>query len=371
MRKSYRKASAIILACIIIVVLVILGGALLSRSISENTISQKYLLNAKSFWAAEAAIAAAKYQLEQSWYNRAASESVFFDQGTYNFTIYTTDTSGNPLPATQLRVVAQGVVSGVTRTLEAIFEHVIAQIFRYAVVGVVKVELKSGATVHGDVYVNGNAEVKAGASVVKIDDSVSPVDTNAYNADVYYTGSSANILGTVEGDVIHTTTSIAMPTFDWEDIKSNANYVLPAGTTLNGHIANGVYYITGDVQLNNVTIDQGSIVAEGKIEVNNNFSNNEPVYGIPVLGALGGTIEINGTAFVRGLVYSQSEGIELKTGSVMNVYGAIVGASSDVELKTDLGTLNLYYKSQYLTELPNHQVEILSWQEQQNPYTLQ
>jgi len=366
-----KKASAIILACIIIVVLVILGGALLSRSISENKVSRTYLLNAQSFWAAEAAIAAAKYQLEEDWYDRVSSGSISFGQGTYSFDIYTTDGSGNDLPATQLRVVSQGSVEAVTRTLEVTMEQLIPQVFKYAVVGVVKVELRPGITVHGDVYVDGNVEVQAGASVVQIDDSISPSDPSAYDANVYYTGTTADIFGTVEGSVIHTSDSIPLPSFNWADIQSRADYVLPDGSTLSGNIADGIYYITGDVQLDNVTINQGSIVAEGNVEIVNGFSNNEPVYGTPVLGSQNGTIEVSGSADVRGLVYSENYAIELKTGAVMNVYGAIVGASLDVELKTDLGQLNLYYKSQYLTELPDHRVEIISWKEQKNLYLLQ
>ncbi len=364
------------MACIVVVVLVTLGGVILSRSISENTLADNYLRGSQAFWGAEAAIAAAQQQLEADWHDRDSSSGVPFGSftpgitGTYDFDIFATDSLDNDLDSTELRIVAEGVVSGRSRTLEVIMEHVLPDIFEYAIVGVIKVELKPNTTVHGDIYVDGDAEVQVGASVVTNDDSVMPIDPNAYDANVYYTGASANILGIVEGSAIQVSEAVPLITFDWDDMKADADYEYASGTTLSGVLPDGVYYITGDVTLDNVSIDQGSIVAEGSVEIVNNFSNQEPVYGVPVIGSRDGTIEVSGTADVRGLVYSDGFGIELVAGSTMNIYGSIVGVSDDVELKSTLGQLNLYYKPEFLIGLPESIVDVLSWIEQLNPYTL-
>lgn len=58
-----KRGIALILGFTVIVVLTILGGAIISRSISERVITQKSIASTKAFWAAEAGLAKAAAQL--------------------------------------------------------------------------------------------------------------------------------------------------------------------------------------------------------------------------------------------------------------------------------------------------------------------
>lgn len=364
-----KRGIALVFSLIAIAVLTVLGVASISRSVSERYLAQRSVESNQAFWLAEAGVEDGRLQLSQDWDNRSSSGDTL-GAGSYNFTIYDTDGGGNPLPSTQLRIVSTGSVGDVSRPVEIIVDA-FAEAYQYAVFGVTLVELKEGVTIHGDLYVDGDVEVQAGASIVKEDDSVSPADPNAYNADVYYTGAILGVEGTVEGDLISTTEVVSPPTFDWDELKADADFPMDDGTTLSGTLTDGVYYITGDVKIEDVTLNQGAIISEGKIEVSGNFTLGSPEAGFPALANQTGTMELDGTAEVSGLVYSGGEGIELKTEATMTVYGSIIAANEDVELKTDDGELHIYHESENLSGLPSGgSLEISSWNEQQNPYQL-
>jgi len=365
-----KRGVALIYAFLIIAVLAILGGAIVLRSVSERSAAESYSKSTKSFWLAEAGIEGAVRQLKQNWYNRTTASMVSLSkgEGTYSFDIYDTDDFGNDLPERTLRIVSTGDVDGTIRTLEVVIKRFV-EMWDYAIYGVNMVELKAGTTVHGDVYVDGDAEVKAGASIVKINDSVVPADPDFYNADLYYTGTTADVYGTVEGGVIPSTDSIPIPTIDWIELKNNADFVVNNGTTLTGNLS-GVYYAKGKVTLVNANLN-GAIVAEGDIEINGDFTQTNAPDGVPCIGNQTGTIEVDGTATANGLVYCGELGIELKTGTTMTVYGSVVGANSDVELKTSLGSLDVYHKEEYLEGFPlSSSIKTLSWKELMNPYPL-
>ncbi|MBN2121121.1 MAG: hypothetical protein JW734_08750 [Candidatus Omnitrophica bacterium] len=365
-----KRATALIFSLLTLIILGILGGALIFRSVSEKQVADKYIGSSQAFWLAEAGIEKARSQLSLDWFSRSPSGDVTFGKGTYSFVIYTTDNQGLTLPRNRLRIISTGISQGATRKIEVIVEDI--PVVEQAVVAVTKVELKPGITVHGDVYVDGNAEVQAGANIVTIDDSVSPPNPNAYNADLYYTGTTATIDGTVEGNVINTTEEIPMPTVDFVNVQTNADFVLPGGTTLSGELTDGVYYITGDVTLDGATLNDGSIVSDGKIEIKNGFDHGGPPYGFPALANQSGTIEIAGEATVKGLVYCGDSGIELKTGSTMIVYGTVAAVSADAELKTDEGSLDVYFKAEYLPGSPGQEPpRIIYWKELQNIYPLE
>jgi hypothetical protein len=365
-----KKSLALPLIFLILLVLIVLASAFFLRSTTEKMFAQKYLNISQSFWLAEAGIENARNQLTNNWFDRASPGDTALGKGTYNFTIYTTDSGGSPLTSNQLRVIATGTVQDVTREIEILLEDI--PIYQHAVVAVTKVELRAGTTVHGDVYVDGDAEVQAGASIVKEDDSIAPPDPNAYGADLLYTGTTATINGTVEGDVTQTSEPLPLPTVDFADALANADYVLPTGTTLNGNIADGVYYVTGSVTLDNVTLNQGSIISDGKIEVRNGFDHSAPVYEYPALANQTGTIEISDTATVHGLVYCSDSGIELKTAATMIVFGSVAAVEANAELKTDLGELKVYFKKEYLPPTPDKDPPtLIYWRELVNPYPLQ
>ena len=364
-----KKGIAAVIATMAIIAFTSLSVVVLHRSVSESNFAKKYSRSTRAFWLGEAGVEDARKQLKLDWYDRTSSSGSLYG-GTYTFTIDANDSGGNPLANNQLRITSDGVANEMSRTIEAIVEDVPFDNFQYAILGGVLVEIKPGATIHGDVYVNGDVEIQAGASVVKIDDSIVPADPNAYEANVYYTGAVRGMGGTVEGSLIPTTEIYNPPTFDWNEIRNDADFILPSGTKLSGNIADGVYYITGNVELQNVTLDHGAIIAEAGIEVNGNCTLSDPEAGFPMLANQSGTIEIVDSVDVTGLVYSDGSGVELKTGSTMTVYGGIIAADSGVEIKTDLGNLHVYHKEQYLLRLPDSTLAITRWKENNNPYKL-
>jgi len=365
-----KKGIGLIIAVLVMVGIISLVTVLLLTTVSESNLSKRHAKSVQAFWLAEAGVDAAKAQLIDDWYNRASGTNNLAS-GKYSFTISDTDISGNPLAINQLRVVAVGDDNnGITKALDVLLQDYPVDTFQYAVLGVDLVELKTGITVHCDIYVDGDVEVLAGASILKVDDSVMPIDPNAYSANVSYTGVNKGITGTVEGAVAHTTDIVTPPTFDFNQLKLNADFIVAGGTKLSGHLIDGVYYVTGDVELNNVTLDRGAIITDGMIEVYGGFDLKEPEAGFPALANQSGTIEIDDTADIKGLVYTADAGIELKTGATMKVYGSVIAADSNVEIKTTLGSLDIYHKDEYLLRLPESTLETVDWKEQNRPYRL-
>ena len=132
---------------------------------------------------------------------------------------------------------------------------------------------------------------------------------------------------------------------------------MPSGTILSGALPDGIYYITGDVQLNNVTIENGAFISDGKIEVSGGFTLNHPRKYAPALANQSGIIEVKNSAQIKGLIYCGGEGMELKGGAEMDVYGSVVAANKDVEIKAF-----------DLLGLKANSTEIISWRDPQNPY---
>jgi len=165
-----KKGVALIIGCLIVVIAAVLSLVVFSRSVSEKNLTQRAQASARAFWAAEAALETARAQLDADWDNR----DDFDDSGVWSslgnaefrFFVETDDAAGNPLPRNFLRVVAEGRVdatSGV-RSIEAVIQHIVADSYKYAVLGKDKIELKPGTTVHGDMVVDGSVEVQAGAT---------------------------------------------------------------------------------------------------------------------------------------------------------------------------------------------------------------
>ncbi len=369
-----KKGVALFLTLCILIIFSVISIAVLSRSISENKLARRYLKSTQAFWVAEAGKEAALLPLDQNWYDPNLPDGNL-GAGTYVRKVYSNLDSGHKdLTGIQRRIVSTGVVGSVEREVEVVLERTFAEIFEYALAGVDLVELKDGVTIHGNVYADGDVEVKAGASVVKKDDSITPVKPNAYDADVYYTGVVAGIGGTVEGALIHTTEVIAPPAVDFVELKADADFTLPGGTTLSGVLADGIYYITGDVQVDNVTLDQGAIISEGKMQISGGFTLNHPKGYAPVVANQTGTIEIKDSAQINGLVYCGGESLELKSGAQMVVLGSVVSANDAVEIKTDdggvVGAVDIYYKAEYLAGFEENSMKQVSWREARNSYQL-
>ncbi len=369
-----KKGVALILILSIVLMFSIISIGVLSRSISESNLARRYLKSTQAFWVAEAGKEAALLPLDQNWYDPNLPDGNL-GAGIYVRKVYSNLDSGHEdLTGIQRRIVSTGVVGSVEREVEVVLERTFAEIFEYALAGIDLVELKDGVTVHGNVYADGDVEVKAGASVVRKDDSTTPVDPNAYDADVYYTGVVAGIGGTVEGVLIHTAKIIAPPDVDFGVLKGSADFTIPGGTTLSGVLADGIYYVEGDVKIDNVTLDRGAIISDGKMQISGGFTLNHPVGFAPVLANQTGTIEIKDSAEVKGLIYCGGQGLELKSGGTMVVCGSVVSSSSNIEIRTNdggiIGSVDVYYKAEYLAGFEENSMKQVSWREAQNSYRL-
>ena len=63
----YKKSSVLILLVFVTIIFTILSGAMVSRSISENNLVQRYSNSARAFWAAEAGVNQVLYELREDF----------------------------------------------------------------------------------------------------------------------------------------------------------------------------------------------------------------------------------------------------------------------------------------------------------------
>ncbi|MCM8781749.1 MAG: hypothetical protein NC828_01680, partial [Candidatus Omnitrophica bacterium] len=129
------KGMALIFIFIAITVLVTLGITLLSRSISENLLAQRYVSSTNSFWLAEAGVQKAIQALNtQDWTGWSIfgsnGRSITQNLGRGSFSVTIDDiSSDNP------QIVSSGNVSGTQRSIEVTLEKSSASPFNYAAFG--------------------------------------------------------------------------------------------------------------------------------------------------------------------------------------------------------------------------------------------
>jgi len=121
-RISSNSESGVILPIVIILMLAltITGLAFLNAGVMENRLVRREIRKNQAFYLAEAGVEDARVQLGKDWNDLTPIDTTSLGAGTYNVTIYTTDSSGADLPATKRRVRSTGTVGEISKTVEVI-----------------------------------------------------------------------------------------------------------------------------------------------------------------------------------------------------------------------------------------------------------
>jgi type II secretory pathway pseudopilin PulG len=405
-----RKGVALILACIVVVVMIILGGATLSRSVSENTIAQNNLEAAQAFWAAEAGIQRTLYSINtDDWTgwnwdpDNPATRTINQNIGGNAFQVTATDVGTNEPKAT-----SSGTMGAVARNIGVEFKTKIDPKFTCAAFGDVEVVMSgNGETdsydsslgaygglnvnVNGDVATNGTALGAislSGNATVNGDVGTGPGGTIELSGNAGYTGEPSD---NIDRDL----DSVEIPA-DLNGLGSGGNYNVSGNqsSTISGGDykyssinvqGNGTLYIDGEVRIYVTGGSSFSITGNGKVILNEGASLELYVDGtcnIAGNGVVNDTdlpenfllystyseggngVQIAGNGDLIGAVYAPDCRVQVSGNG--DVFGALVGDEVHIP-----GNGDVHYDEALLNledEQPEYVIKI--WRDLQNPFPL-
>ena len=105
---------------ILALALTITGLAFLNAGVMENSLVRREIHKNQAFYLAEAGVEHVRVKLGKDWNDLTPIDVTPLGAGTYNAYIYTTDSSGSPLPSTKRRVSSTGTAGGISKTVEVI-----------------------------------------------------------------------------------------------------------------------------------------------------------------------------------------------------------------------------------------------------------
>jgi hypothetical protein len=383
------KAMALILSCIVIVVLVVFGAALLSKSVSENNISNKYTDSANAFWAAEAGLNMALVELRNdfTWDDSDITQPVSFGSGEYTVTV-TDIVSGKSKKVVVSATLGEG--DGATRQIEAIIEKDIpTDFFDHAVYTAGDLDINGTSfTIDGDVVYGGEEDIEHPENITGTstqDPDISPLAR--FNFPELLAISLAQTAVYASGNVydVHPTnkklldpitgSEKPLPTCYWYyEPDSGATdsdgdgTIEPSEDGLDndgngtvddaGEDVPNVVYIQGDLKINgNIGTVGGFLVVVGDV-----ITNPDETYDASVVGegVLDGVLYTLGEFDVNG---GGATGFEVNGG---------VWAGEDVTVN---GSAEVVYNSAYMQSIGAMNIEpvpqVTAWRDSQNTFPLQ
>ena len=325
-----KKGIILLLGLIVIMVLTVLGGVVISRSVSESRVVQRHVESTQAFWLAEAAVNQALQALRTSYSTSSVAASL--GSGRYSARI----TSN---PDNSRTITAHGFVPASNSRVERILE-ITANKF-------------SPPGFYDDVlYAAGNVNISG----------------NAYSitGDVTYAGtisSTSNITGTVT----HDPSISPLAALDYSQLRtvsqSQGNY--HNASQLNGPFPASFWY-NESAGIPNVVFLEGNLTLKG----------NDSVAGFFVVGGevtydatLSGTVSVDGCIYTRGNLNITGGGKGGEGG--LNIDGGLwVGTQTTLK-----GSVEFQYNAAYMQAIDDNldidtYVQITSWKDSQNPYAL-
>ncbi len=388
-----KRGAALILSFMAIVILTILGTAAISRSISERSITQRYVESTQAFWLAEGGLAVAYKGLTENWdgYTTGLPRSNVFSQSFANGS-FSVDLEVGPLPNT-VKVISRGTKGTVERTLEEIIRGTVGSGlpgFDFAALAAGNLLLEGNASIQNqDVYVNGNLEVRStdaisgGDAYAKGNATLS--DGGSVTGNVNANGNiTVNSGSTITGDatsketvnnngtITGTTTSNATPdpvdaaalqakvdsyrlsSQDWDNYKTEAqaegNY--HAGTFYPSGNYTGIHYVDGNLVLGSDVSGTATFVVEGNVSFESGNVSLNPALDSDYSFIIGGNFESTDTASgnLGGVIYTEGN---FRVSTDVAIAGAVLAfgnlrGSGDFSIEFPVAETNL---------------EILSWRE--------
>ncbi len=336
-----KKSSTLIIILIITVVMALIGEAIISRTVSENMAAQKNFESNRAFWLAEAGIQQALQDLRG---NYALTSIAYTKLGPTGSEIggFSVSVSGSGMNRT---VVASGCVPAscscnpascrVIRIVDAVmnqYESIPTGFYDNAIYSAGNVTIGSNCPVNGNVFSGGTVSGTASGTITQNDPT------------------------------LHTNGLPALSFAELQQISINQGWYNPYTHTTT-FPTSSFYYSSG---VPNVVFVDGDFTIIGGKEVVRGFV---VVGGDTIYNAeIGGNASLDGCLYTRGNIWLHGGGGP----NILNVNGGIWAGQTVV---MD-GNEQIDYNKEYMDAIrdhlhPNTDVQILTWEEQTKPYTIQ
>lgn len=344
-----KRGSVLVIVFLVILVLAALGGIMLSRSISERSLTQRYTESTQAFWLAEAGVSRSLKELGANFNAEGNNTwSATLALGRYSVDVQQVD-------STTRKVTSHGFVPAVSSRIERIIE---ASVTKKIPTDFYENAIYSG----GDVDFNGNAytvtgKVRYADQIEYSSNNVNGTITEDPDINPLAMLDFQQLLAISEGQGnVYNATRLGQVKKNQETYPGSFWYSPPADP---GDPATGVpnvIYIEGDLALNgNIGTIGGFFVVVGDVLTDPDVTQDAT---------------LNGNGMVAGAIYTRGE-FKINGGAGrLNVDGG-VWAGGEAELN---GNADVSYNKAYMDALRalniNVQAQVTTWKDTQNPYAL-
>lgn len=336
------RGAALIITFAIILILAILGSAIFSRSISESDAARRYTESTRAFWIAEAGVNRALYELRNN-YNLNAIGATTYSDGGYQVTI---TQSGDNRTVSSTGYIPFTGTTRATRTIEALMsKYIPPNFYDNAIYSGGEVDFNGNAyEVNGQVRYADEIEYSqnnVNGSITQ-DPSINPLARFDFQQLYNLSLGQQNVYVESGNKLVNQATgSEAFPAVFWYNVSNS----IP-----------NIVYIEGDLTLNgNIGSVGGFFVVVGDVITNPGAQENAT---------------INGNGQINGVIYTRGDFDINGGGGNLNINGG-VWAGEEAELN---GNAKVTYNQTYMDAVKylnlTTSVQIASWKDTQNPYSL-
>lgn len=353
-----KKGIVLILSFIVTVVICILGVAIITRSISESRIAQRYAESSEAFWLAEAGINRALDSLRSNYNLPAIAPISLGSQGGYQVTI--TANGAERIVNSTGYIPFVGPVR-TTRVVQAVMsKNIPPNFYDNAIYSAGDVTLNGNVyAVNGDIRYAGNindTDNITGATTQ--DPSITPLARLDFQQLETISTGQQNLYEEQGPNLVNVATGLtSFPNSFWFTRADDAVDNDSDGTVdeVDEWIPN-IIYINGDLQINgNIGTIGGFFVVAGDV-INTPDAAQDAT--------------INGNGQIDGVIYTRGEFRINGGGGDLNINGG-VWAGEQARLN---GNATVNYNPTYMAAIQalniNASVQIISWRDTQNPYQL-
>jgi hypothetical protein len=332
-----KRGIALVITFVVIMVLTILGSALVTRSISESRVSQKYLQISQAFWLAEAGVNQALNDLRSNFSTTTIGPTAL-GAGGYQVAI---TANGSQRTVSSTGYVPFTGANLASRTISAVMTKVEpANFYDNAIYSASNINLNGNAyTINGDVRYATTIDSTTNISGTATQDaSIAPLARLDFAQLLTIATDQNNVYEMVGSKLKNTVTeSTAFPSSFWHEAGVPNVVYIKADLTLNGNFGtvSGFVVVAGDV-INSPDVAQDAT--------------------------------INGNGQIDGCIYTRGEFRINGGGGRLTVTG---GVWSGEQARLN-GNATVSYNATYMNAIRNMgintSVQMLSWTDSQNPY---
>jgi hypothetical protein len=403
-----KKSFALILSLILVAALTILGVAIISRSISENSIAQNNLGATRAFWLAEAGLQRALWSLNHNdwtgWSGDSVNKNILIALATGGeYYVEVSGIGGNSVTITSYGDVPQRSDANVVeRAINCLAQR--HSEFSYATFGRNSVTLSGNAytdsydsangsygagnrgsngdvgtngTTAGAISASGNARINGdagtgigGTVVLNGNASVTGTITSNTNVNLAQVSVPGSLSGLSSSGAINVSgnnsQTISGGNYKYSSISVSGNgrltisgnadiYITSTNNALNIS-GNGRLIITASVK---VYVDGRCVISGNGVVNNTQLPQNFLLYG----ASTSDNIQISGNGNFYGAIYAPDADVSV-TGNGAT-YGSIVGRTAMFS-----GNGGMHYDEALARMNSGGNYNVTSWKEQHNPYEL-